>query len=182
MTLSAGHQASLHLGTLRHFCIRQALKFLDNVGMSFRFRDLALIALICVLVVALPPAVAGRSLSPRPSQKRAASENDSEYVLALASADRLLQAWHTQDSETGIAMLTERAKKRASAEGVESFFETSGSRGYEIVHGRRLRAGMYEFPVVLLSTQAGSGEIHRHFSSIVVSKTSNNDWAVDKLP
>lgn len=107
---------------------------------------------------------------------------DSEYVLALASADRLLQAWHTQDSETGIALLTERAKKKASANGVEAFFGAPGALGYEIVHGRRLRSGVYEFPVVLLSARAGSGEIHRRFSSIVVARTSNNDWAVDKLP
>jgi hypothetical protein len=105
---------------------------------------------------------------------------DSGYLPALASADHLLQAWHSGDVENGMALLTTHAKESATTELVERFFSNAGPSAYEIGRGKLLKRGRYEFPVVLVS--AASKNPRRHFSSIVVVNTGNNDWAVDKLP
>ncbi|MGC1372883.1 MAG: hypothetical protein WA824_12170 [Candidatus Sulfotelmatobacter sp.] len=109
-----------------------------------------------------------------------AASLDSGYLSALAAADRFLQAWQSGDGENGIALLTERAKKGINPDGLDKFFSASEPSGYEINRGKRVRRGRYEFPVVLVSR--GSNKLHREFSSIVIVNTSNNDWAVDKLP
>ncbi|MGB7129826.1 MAG: hypothetical protein WBD59_03395 [Candidatus Sulfotelmatobacter sp.] len=109
-----------------------------------------------------------------------AASLDSDYVSALAAADRFLHAWQSGDGENGIALLTERAKKGMNPDGLDKFFSASGPSGYEINRGKRVRRGRYEFPVVLVSRV--SNKLHREFSSIVIVNTSNNEWAVDKLP
>ncbi|HTU42613.1 MAG TPA: hypothetical protein VMF10_12965 [Candidatus Aquilonibacter sp.] len=109
-----------------------------------------------------------------------AASLDSDYVSALAAANRFLQAWQSGDGENGIALLTERAKKGMNPGALDKFFSASEPSGYEINRGERVRRGRYEFPVVLVSRV--SNKLRREFSSIVIVDTSNNDWAVDKLP
>ncbi len=106
--------------------------------------------------------------------------SDPGYVPALAAADRLLQAWQSGDAEGGMILLTTHAKQSATTEVVERFFADPGLSAYEIVHGKLLKPGRYEFPVVLVL--GGAKHPRRRYSSIVVVNTGNNDWAVDKLP
>lgn len=80
-----------------------------------------------------------------------------------------------------MALLTSHAKEAATTDGIERFFSNSGPSAYEIVRGRLLKRGRYEFPVVLVSASKDN-RARRRFSSIVVVNTGNNDWAVDKLP
>ena len=122
-----------------------------------------------------------------PLQPLAAKTNptaalDPGYVPALAAADRLLQAWQSGDPESGLVLLTTHAKQAATTEAVERFFSDPGSSAYEIVHGKLLKPGRYEFPVVLVLGGAKNSHPRRRFSSIIVVNTGNHDWAVDKLP
>ena len=103
-----------------------------------------------------------------------------DYVSALAAADHFLQAWQSGDAGSGIALLTEHAKKGLNADDLDKFFSASEPSAYEIDRGKRVKRGRYEFPVVIVSRI--SNKLHRKFSSIVILNTSNNDWAVDKLP
>jgi hypothetical protein len=119
-------------------------------------------------------------LSPLAAKTRAASGLDAGYVRALAAADHFLQAWQTGDIENGTALLSSHAKEVATTEGVEKFFSNPGPSAYEIVRGKLLKRGRYEFPVVLLS--GASKNSRRRFSSIVLVNTGDNEWAVDKLP
>jgi len=108
---------------------------------------------------------------------------DPGYASALAAADHLLQAWQSGDIENGMALLSTHAKEAATTDVVEGFFSNSNASAYEIGHGKMVKSGRYEFPVVLL--MAGSSKnarMRRKFSSIVVVNAGNNDWAVDKLP
>jgi hypothetical protein len=118
-------------------------------------------------------------LSPLAAKTRAASGLDAGYVRALAAADHFLQAWQTGDIENGTALLSSHAKEVATTEGVEKFFSNPGPSAYEIVRGKLLKRGRYEFPVVLLSGAPKNSR--RRFSSIVLVNTGDNDWAVDKL-
>jgi hypothetical protein len=129
---------------------------------------------LCLPCMAFPP-------SSMAAKTRSAVSLDSHYARALAAADRLLQAWQTGDIEHGIALLTSHAKQSASSNQVENFFSNSGASGYEIGRGKLLQPGRYEFPVALVDT-VPNHHIFRHFSTIVVVNTGNNDWAVDKLP
>ena len=119
-------------------------------------------------------------LSPLAAKTRAASGLDAGYVRALAAADHFLQAWQTGDIENGTALLSSHAKEVATTEGVEKFFSNPGPSAYEIVRGKLLKRGRYEFPVVLLSGAPKNSR--RRFSSIVLVNTGDNEWAVDKLP
>lgn len=138
---------------------------------SFRYRSADFCALIFFLLTF--------SL-PMPAKVAPQSSLDAEYASALAGADRFLQAWQASDAENGIAMLTEHAKKGVNPEDLEKFFTASDPSAYEIGRGRRTHRSRYEFPVVLVNRTAN--KLHRKFSSIVIVNTSNNDWAVDKLP
>jgi len=103
-----------------------------------------------------------------------------DYIHALAAADRFLQAWQGEDVETGTVLLTSHAKARIDRDELDRLFTNSAPGAYEIERGKVLRRGCYEFPIVLLSGSAK--KLKRHFSSIVVLNTGHNDWAVDKLP
>ena len=106
---------------------------------------------------------------------------DSEYIAALAAADHFLQARQSGDVESGMALLTGHAKEKVALEGLDKFFSEPVS-AYEIGHGKLLRHGRYEFPVVLASASTNSAHARRRFSSVVIVNTGHNDWAVDKLP
>jgi hypothetical protein len=119
-------------------------------------------------------------LSPLAGKARTDPGLDAGYVAALAAADHFLQAWQCGDLENGTALLSGHAKEAATTEGVEKFFSNPGPSAYEIVRGKLLKRGRYEFPVVLLT--GASKSLRRRFSSIVLVNTGDNDWAVDKLP
>jgi hypothetical protein len=107
---------------------------------------------------------------------------DPGYVSALTAADHLLQAWQSGDIESGMALLTSHAKEAATSDTVEQFFSNPEPSAYEIGRGKLLKRGRYEFPIVLVRGASKDVHSHRHFSSIVVVNTGNNEWAVDKLP
>jgi hypothetical protein len=81
-----------------------------------------------------------------------------------------------------MSLLSSRAKETIPEAEIEAFFSTSGASAYEITRGKLSRRGSYEFPVALIASPAGSSRLRRRFSTIVVLKTGNNEWAVDKLP
>jgi hypothetical protein len=101
-----------------------------------------------------------------------------DYARALAAADKFLQSWQAGDIENGTVQLSAHAKEKISSDDLENLFSISAPSAYEITRGRRLRAGRYEFPVVLFRRQPPG----RRFSTIVVFNTGHSDWAVDKLP
>lgn len=105
-----------------------------------------------------------------------------DYAAALLAADHFLQAWQSGDTENGMALLTSRAKKSASADGMERFFSNSAPSAYEIGRGKLVNHGRYEFPVVLVSSVPKNNHSRRRFSTIIVLHSGGNDWAVDKLP
>jgi hypothetical protein len=121
-------------------------------------------------------------LSPLAAKARSARGLDSGYVSALAAADHFLQAWQTGDLENGTALLSSHAKDAATTDVVEKFFANSVSSAYEIGRGKLLKRGRFEFPVVMVTEPAKNTRARRHFSSIIVVNTGNNEWAVDKLP
>ncbi len=134
--------------------------------------SLCLALLVCL--VALPATVSAKS--------RAERALDSDYLPAVAAADHVLQAWQNGDAENGMVLLSSHAKEAATADGVDRFFSNAGPCGYEVGRGKVLKRGRYEFPVVLVSISDQGHHLRRHFSSIIVVNTGNNEWAVDKLP
>jgi hypothetical protein len=128
-----------------------------------------------LFVMAPPPAAAAGKTRPTPVLDRG-------YPLALAAADRYLEAWQSGDIETGMVLLTSHAKEKITTERLEDIFSAPGRLAYEIGRGKMLRPGRYEFPVVLVGPAPASRHARRRFSSIVVLDSGNNDWAVDKLP
>jgi len=115
------------------------------------------------------------------ARSRNAPGPETEYIPALAAVDHFLQAWQAGDSENGIALLASRAKEAANTDAIEKFLSNSTPSAYEIGHGKLLKPGRYEFPVVLVSVSKNNRP-HRRFSSIVIVRSGENDWAVDKLP
>jgi hypothetical protein len=104
---------------------------------------------------------------------------DPSYGPALAAANRFLYAWQMQDHESGILMLTDSARQRATRERLQEFFSSGPQAAFEIRRGKRLRAEEYAFPVVLFDSSSARST---HASRIVVVKAGKDDWAVDNLP
>lgn len=117
--------------------------------------------------------------------KGAPTAPDPEYVSALATANRFLHAWQSQDHETGLLMPTDTAKRHTSEDHLDAFFSPGESvaEGFEITRGKKLKAGRYVFPVALWQTGPGKNRKPRpRFSEIIVVRTGKDDWAIDKLP
>lgn len=110
---------------------------------------------------------------------------DSDYVLALATANNFLHAWQSRDPETGLLLLTDRLKRRTNENTLDNFFAgTSQRQSFEIGRGQKLARGRYRFPVSLFQKPAASNSkwLRPETSVLVVVKAGKNDWAIDKLP
>jgi hypothetical protein len=138
----------------------------------FQMRCLRVLTVLCLFTSALMAHPARRS---RPAT------SDANYAAALATANRFLHAWQTQDHETGIMMLSDEARQQISPERLDEFFSPSGSTAFEIQHGKRLNAGKYAFPVALFGLAGGSHD-RAHVCRIVVVRAGKQDWAIEKLP
>jgi hypothetical protein len=123
------------------------------------------------------------SLSAKP-KRSATGVLDREYITALATANRFLTAWQTQDPQTGVILLTDAAKRQVSEDRLQAFFAPGSEvqEGYEINRGKRIAAGCYIFPVALFEIGPDRKWVHPRFSQIVVVNTGRDDWAIDKLP
>lgn len=138
-----------------------------------------------VMVAVLVLAFLGMVCVAKTKPKTASTVVDPDYVSALATADRFLHAWQTQDHETGVLLLTDAAKQHTSEDHLDLFFSPGESteEGFEINHGKKLKDGRYVFPVVLWQSIPGKNrKAHPHFSEIVVVRTGKDDWAIDRLP
>ncbi len=124
-------------------------------------------------------AVSGFPRNKHPKRQVAPPGIDTGYVAALATANRFLYAWQTGDLETGMVLLSDRARRAQTADKIEQFFSGTSGRAFEVTHGEGDR-GRYAFPVELITSEAG--RVHRRFSKILVVSTGKNDWAIDKLP
>lgn len=127
------------------------------------------------LLLSIPDLAAGaRKHTPAP-----AAPLDPDYVFALATANRFLHAWQTDDLETGMVLLSDRVRHSQGPEKFEQFFSAGADRAYEIARGQG-RRGRYRFAVVLVTTSGT--HVRRRFSEIVLVSTGKNEWLVDKLP
>ena len=148
----------------------------------FRIRTPALKFLIRTL---LPSFLLSTTLA-SPKARNSTPTVDHDYVVALATADRFLHAWQTDDEEAGILLLTDHLKKQSSEDAVHDFFSTSdyARTSYEIGHGRKIAPGRYEFPVALFQSPSRTGhrQTQPQASALIVMKAGKNDWAIDKLP
>lgn len=109
--------------------------------------------------------------------------SDPGYASALAAANRFLQAWQTQDHETGLLMLTDVAKQNTSQDRLDDLFSSGSDAAYEIARGRKLKIGRYAFPVTLFTSRSDASRPGRpQKSEIIVVRAGEGEWAIDKLP
>ena len=133
----------------------------------------------CLIAIALafflPPVASAKK------HKAAIQPADSNYIAALATANRFLATWQDNDQAAAMPWITNRAKQQSTEEGVDKLFSGSSTRAFEISPGRLVRQGRYQFSIVLLQND-DSGHTRRRFTELIITNTGNNDWAVDKLP
>jgi hypothetical protein len=137
-------------------------------------RRAALLVLSLILSTCLPFSSEARTRSAPPAVDR-------DYVSALAAANRFLAAWQAQDQENGLVMLTDAAKEHVSEDRLDEFFSPGAGAAYEISRGKKMDSGRYVFPVTLL--EPGTGHRPRpRVSQMIVVRSGQDDWAVDRLP
>src|ERR1700730_1509822 len=100
----------------------------------------------CLPLVVLSFAVLLSPLDAAKSKASFAKRSDPGYRSALATANRFLQAWQSQDHETGLLMLTDGAKHHSSEDDLRSFFSSGPDAAYEIARGKKLKAGATPSP------------------------------------
>jgi len=104
---------------------------------------------------------------------------DAEYLSALATADRFLGAWITDQLDLAESMLTQ---PRDESDGdIEALLIIACPCAFEIRHGKRVRPCLYTFPIVFYQPPAGNSRISVRISTITVSRTGDQ-WAVQKIP
>jgi hypothetical protein len=153
------------------------LGFQHNGLVSFFLRTLWAVLFFGLVSFALP--FSGKT---KPSPPVSA---DRDYVLALAAANRFLDAWEAQDSEKGVILLSETAKHQVSEESLQTFFAPGPvTRAYEIREGKKLKDGRYSFSVNLFEIAAGHDHkwTQSRFSHLFVINAGKDDWVIDKLP
>ena len=144
--------------------------------MLFALRRRVLAVAIAVLIVQFVPRAMART---RPRL----ATFDRDYSSALATADRFLHAWQTQDAESGILLLSDRARQRTEEARVHDFFFAERSGSFEVGRGKKVAVGRYEFPVALFAPDAArTRESRPKMVSLIVVKVGHDDWAVDQLP
>lgn len=101
----------------------------------------------------------------------------------MSAADHFLQAWESRDYEAGVVMLTDVAKQSVSEAQLDELFgtEKSGTRGFEVLHGKKLHPGRYDFPVALFEGAKGKNAAPR-LSRLIVVREGKNEWVIDQLP
>jgi hypothetical protein len=139
---------------------------------EFCSRMLAGLLLVLTFVLPLPARTR--------STKHATPGVDPDYISALSTANRFLQAWQSHDQETGLLLLSDGAKHQTSPENLEHFFSATHG-AYEITRGKRVKPNRYCFAVVLFDLEA-TGRLHPHYGELLVFKTGREDWAIDNLP
>ena len=137
--------------------------------MKFRLQVVVLLLLMVALASGAGPKASGKIHAP----------DAASYVLALATANRFLNAWQAGDLETGIVLLSDHARHSQTSESLENLFSPAIDRAFEITRGKGNHE-RYCFPVVMLSR--GDHRVHRRFSAIVLVNTGTNEWVVDRLP
>jgi len=105
---------------------------------------------------------------------------DAQHLSALSTADRFLAAWVSGEDGTAESLMSPSYK--GSSDDLESFLASACPCAFEIKHGKRIRPGAYEFPVVLLRPPAGNSRISVQSSTIFVSRDRDDRWLVEKLP
>jgi hypothetical protein len=160
-------------------CSRQgaSISRLDLGSARLPVTGLALIAMLAVCFLPL--------VSIAKTKSKSVAAPDPDYVNALATANRFLHAWQTQDHETGVILLTDSAKQHTSEDYIDVFFSPGESveEGFEITRGKKLTSGRYRFPVALWQSIAGKNrKPHARFSEIIVVRSGKDEWAIDKLP
>jgi hypothetical protein len=153
---------------------------MDLVSLMKKITNVNLTRVISALI-AIALAFFGSPVASAKKHKAATQPTDSNYIAALATANRFLAAWQDNDQAAAMPWVTNRAKQQSTEEGVDKLFSGSSTRAFEISRGRLVRQGRYQFSIVLVQND-DSGHTHRRFTELIITNTGNNDWAVDKLP
>jgi len=166
--------AALQLG--RRSCWRSGSRKPDEENY-----DLNLTRVVsCLIAVALAffasPVASAKKHKAAPTQP-----TDSNYIAALATANRFLATWRDNDQAAAMPWITNRAKQQSTEEGVDKLFSGSSTRAFEISRGRLVRQGRYQFSIVLLQND-DSGHTRRRFTQLIITNTGNNDWAWINCP
>lgn len=152
-------------------------------GVSHSSRGAKLYALGAAFSLALCFVPVLEAAGARPSKERPTPVTGSDYIAALATANRFLHAWQTGDEVTGILLLTDNARQQSSEENFSAFFATSARPAYEIARGKKLKAGRYLFPIALFDLPENPRDPKRARQlQLIVCRTGKDDWAIDKLP
>ena len=113
-------------------------------------------------------------------ERKEALFQEAQYLSALATADRFLGAWMNDEPDLAESMLGQ--PRDTPERDIETLLIRPCPCAFELKHGKRLRAGVYEFPVVLFGPPAGNSRISVKLSSVIVSRAADDQWTIDKVP
>lgn len=113
---------------------------------------------------------------------------DTNYVLALATANRFLDAWRSRDQDSGLALLSNRLREsrtedewRMAIAGISNPHHQS----YEITHGKHLPDGRVQFDVWLHDHYTGQRygvSPRRTADHMILIEVEKDEWRVDGVP
>jgi len=113
---------------------------------------------------------------------------DTDYVLALSTANKFLEAWRSRGQDAGLALLSPRLRKsrtedewRMAISGISNPHHQS----YEITGGKRLSDASIQFDVWLHDHYTGEQQAsspRQAAQHIILIKVGREEWEVDGVP
>jgi hypothetical protein len=106
------------------------------------------------------------------------------YVQALRVANEFLQAWSHRDSETGLALLSDRLRSGLDEANLRQHIEGLSNprhQAFEIGAGAQVDSTHCSFPVVIYEFYLGESDAYRAEVTLQLVR-HGGDWRVDSLP
>jgi hypothetical protein len=113
---------------------------------------------------------------------------DTDYVLALSSANKFLEAWRGRRQDAGLALLSPRLIKTRTEDQWRMAISGASNphhQSYEIISGRRLPDGRIQFDIWLYDHYTGQQDktsTRGKPEHIMLIKVNNKEWKVDGVP
>jgi hypothetical protein len=113
---------------------------------------------------------------------------DSDYVIALSTANKFLEAWRGRRQNAGLALLSPRLIEMRTEDQWRMAISGASNphhQSYELTSGRRFPDGRIQFDIWLYEHYTGQQDepsTRGKPEHIILIKVNNKEWKVDEVP
>jgi len=111
---------------------------------------------------------------------------NTDYIEALSVADQFMRDWQWRDQDDGFSLISDSLKSKESEDDLRMYISGLSNphhEAYEIYSGSRLPDGRISFKVKMYESYTSYPNVYSEGpTTIIISKSAQGKWLVDKLP